>query len=316
MSTLIDTNDGGTLQQELQYRNSHAASSLWSGTITDTIHLLSMISVRHDGDLFGPFLDYYLNTMGIKPQSCIIFLHVDCGDDAIEKELKKLLHYAWSLNVEPIIYNGTFTSPRKRDVFHDVLDEVNNHYKDSARTHWIMHADADEFHSFKPLVSTGCEAENLKKLVPFLEQEGYSHVVSFWEDRIATGCVLTDVEGDKAMDMFHRFQCTVDIARQYTRHTHKISLHRLRLRPAMGGYHSLSGKDQKQLGRAATTYHFKWRSSVRKKLEERAQVYHKEGIHWWHQSEKALQLLEENLSCECSRKYYPDFQCFRSEVQS
>eukprot|EP01138_Halocafeteria_seosinensis_P003101 gb/GECG01003169.1/.p1 GENE.gb/GECG01003169.1/~~gb/GECG01003169.1/.p1 ORF type:complete len:344 (+),score=7.45 gb/GECG01003169.1/:1-1032(+) len=263
------------------------------------VHLISTVSVRHDRELFKPFLQYYRMVMGVRPGNFHVYLHVDPTDTLVSEDLQELIRYAHSLFIRPMVFNGTFTSKTKLENYLSLLESLDRSLE---KPQWVMHADADEFHSFSKIAHLGCEKLNLREVTHVLTRQNFTHVRSEWQDRIARNCSLVPFTGNTLNDVFSEYPCQTDIARSHIKrrfHT-KIVLHDLRYRPKSGGYHDIVASSPLHgYPTIVTTYHFKWRATVVRKLRERVQVYRRHGLTWWRQSREALNKLGSNLTCSC-----------------
>lgn len=265
----------------------------------NNVYFITMVSVQYDGDLFKPFLNYYRRVLGLVPENFYVFLHLQSAEANMVERCDEMTDYAHSLGIRPLIFKGTFSSETKKARYMSLLDWLDEHKNG---TRWVIHADADELHSFSEIVDSGCEHINLMKVINILELRNYTHIRSEWQDRISDTCSLARFDGRTIEDVFDKYPCTTDVARSYlkSQYTMKVILHNLQYRPKSGGYHELwSRRGLRPYPTIATTYHFKWRSTVVDKLTERLEIYRREGLSWWYQSKRALQKLKGNITCDC-----------------
>jgi len=149
---------------------------------------------------------------------------------------------------------------------------------------WILTADGDEFQKYPAEIG---------EVIRGCEQEGADHVLGEFVDRIAEGGALPELDPDVSVwrQFPKRGRVTERILGGCTR---KVVLTRGYLELTGGHHWVVGGPGQPCSQFKVEVHHFKWDAQVVQRMKWRMDIYRKNNVPWWEESQRLLDYLLEH----------------------
>jgi hypothetical protein len=245
------------------------------------INLIAHMGLCSGVTIIRHFLDHYYR-LGV--DRFLIILHTEAGQEPLREETLQILD---AYGTSPAMEVSDYTYLLRRERINMLLDKA------VEAEEWVLHADIDEFHIYP---------DTLKLFLQQCDRDGQTFIQGKWVDRIAANKKLNAIS--EAPSLWSQFPLMAKISDLGCGWTVKVCAAKGFHRSGDGGTHSVDSgllppKNYEQSSIHKGRYpnylaidHFKWDSTVIRRLQARAQSYRLHGLSVFEESARILSHLD------------------------